>query len=69
MGKAPSIATQNKTLRREAKRLRAELMRETARANANNQRAQAAERDAAEWRKRFDTLLSKCQTVKEPGRD
>lgn len=69
MGKEQSPQTEIRNLRREVRRLRDDLAREKTTAEAYRRRATIAEQDAAEWRRRFDSLLSKCGIEKEPSRD
>lgn len=57
MSKAPSDATQLRTLKSEFNRLKLEFNQMTTERNAYRTRAGKAEQEAAEWRVRFDDLL------------
>ena len=62
MSKAPSILTQFKNLRREHKRISDALTDAQRELTYYRGRASKAEADAAEWKKRFDILLSREPT-------
>lgn len=54
------IETELRNARREIKRLTVELRKSDESLRHYFTRAKNAEKDRDEWRKRFDTLLSKC---------
>ena len=58
MSRAPSVITQLKNLRRENKRISDALTDAQRELTAYRGRASKAEAEAAEWKKRFDILLS-----------
>ena len=63
MSRKPSTETELKTLRRDYKRM-SDAQKETLRElTAYRGRATKAETEAAEWRRRFDILLSREPTL------
>lgn len=67
MAKHPNAETENRTLRRENKRLRERVRDETRRADLAiyHQNRLTGERDA--WRERFDALLARLPIQKPEG--
>lgn len=59
MPRAPSYATQLRTMRAELKRTAAEAFEWRRQCYAFRARATKAEQECAEWRRRFDLLLEK----------
>jgi hypothetical protein len=59
MSHKPTAETEVKSLRREVKRLKAELADARASANEYRPRASRAEAEVSEWKKRFDLLLKR----------
>ena len=59
MSKPPSAETQLRHLRREFKELAEEMKQVKIEVTQYRGRSQRAENEAAEWKRRFDTLLAK----------